>query len=433
MRATAEAILKNAQSEYAKTQPRDFCKRNLMLRFLNTKDSPPADCETLPLKELEALVDKTNAETMGNKDPWGQTLLGTHAAIESVKSMFDKDFERLRSSEASDPTKALQEIARIKATRAPDRSEASSMFSMICLKETPLDSTNCVKALKSIEQRASTAETGVANIELWEELYSNRKYDEGLRLAALKLKSRMDGNFAKDANIFEDLQSSFRDSGMTPAAAVEATWNTLGAISNGGQNTSKRTDTFDPDWTLQKSVSLNLIAASMTYIDMKKEDKGYPLYSYPKEVQTTCNTQKPYHFWMSAYLARELRKQNISEDTAERAVYIAEQGYQIRRGAAATTNSILTREPFDPAHQIVRTDLAFAAAGAVFGAQSMNKNPMKNLNVSAAIVSLIDAGAVKKAIPKAEAEKLNLLDSYFKWTEIFAPEAALSKIKKQRR
>lgn len=156
------------------------------------------------------------------------------------------------------------------------------------------------------------------------------------------------------------------------------------------------------------------------------------MYSYPRNVKSKCDNSKPYHFWMSAYLSRSLVKEHgISPRDAANATFIAEKAYQINRNVAGdgnqVKNTIFTSALFSPVHQIVRTDLAYAAAGAHYGSRSVDSTSSKEYDVNGAIVNLMKNAGTESVI--AGESNGDQIATYFSWNKIFSPNAALSYLK----
>lgn len=190
----------------------------------------------------------------------------------------------------------------------------------------------------------------------------------------------------------------------------------------------------------QNLKALGFIAAAITNLDYKRDREELPLYSYPKEVKTSCNNSKPYHFWMSAYNARELvNKDGFSAETARLASFATEKAYQITRNSRFSANSnstlsnITTYPVYSPTSQIVRTDLAYAAAGANYGSGAKTQ-----VNVDQTLTKLMKAtpnfavdnstkyySEYKKQNYDADSDSPSLPYLYQKWKLIFAPNVAI--------
>lgn len=113
------------------------------------------------------------------------------------------------------------------------------------------------------------------------------------------------------------------------------TWTTLAVIAIGGANTGIKV--FDmirgPENAIVTKVALTTIAAAAPYLDYLGRARGH-IYSFPKNIKTSCDYGKPYHFWMTAFLAYRLTKENGNVPAAAAAAYISQIGYQMKSTTA---------------------------------------------------------------------------------------------------
>ncbi len=458
---TCKAIQNDSSKEknllFARSNIGEFCKRNMFLRFLNSKDAAPNNCDSTTTQDLEEIVNRKGFSTFF--DPWNLSLLSTSASRESAYNLFfglwqrgmchdcqnmtfylstPEDAQKLFSRPFSSST-PFEKLAQLRKSYESQKQNSSlkdaAVTGIFCAAESLFNMKSCYRGLDIIADKTKIVYINESlpytNVDLWERFFGTKKYDEGLRYAALKLLSRATNGISAEANIFDDLIESYVKSGFSQADANEAVIDTMGLISNGGPNTLKRANFFEG--YSGKVAALGYIANTLVYLDSKKKERGMRLYSYPKNVSTSCDNAKPYHFWNSAYLAKELKKMNFDDLSSVRTVYIAQIGYQLKRevgynpGSAKnnpTKNAILTREAYDPAHQIVRTDLAYAAAGALFGVAGEKRQ----INVDKILIDLLSSSSAEPTITRKEAYNLSAAESYFIWRKVFAPDAALKSV-----
>jgi len=319
------------------------------------------------------------------------------------------------------------------------------------------NASGCSRALKGVI--ASVVPTGAdggagtkfSDLEDWKEIMTNDKYDEGLRQMSLLLIKRSKGAPEASANVMDDLKSSFQKSNMSPKEAEQAALTTLAVLANGGANTISRVQELEeknindttgadvPQTLSQKSQSLSFIAAMLPWLDGYKSQQGDSLYSLPKNVKSSCDDSKSYHFWMIARLAQKMAQQpNVSPEAAAQAAYTIENAYQLKREAGRPTenpdgtdgNQPLTRNVYDSSSQLDRTDLSFAVAGAFYGA-NFDKQASLKLDVDSSLPVLIDHGTVLEPLLKPDAETMGSFSKYTRWESIFAPKSAFDNIKQQ--
>ena len=451
-----EGVQKEKVVEYATEDMADFCKRNFILRFLNSQKSAPPNCSILSLKELEKIAnDKIKSLDKYALDSWDLSLISTENSRNQSVDVFQNNKSVAsygkRLSYNFDTISTISndryDIIFKKLKNDLDNSESiisssnqNMMKTVACAKTALFSLISCKSSLDFVEKTATPRifkNQNVTNIvfqakvltpEAWLYVYKNNRLDNALITLAKELQSKLkSGNIDDTGNIFDDLNSHFIADGLTQEEATEATFQILAIISNGGPNTASRIVGLDLE-ALPKSSAIAFLSQAMGAIDYLKQKKGFSLYSYPSEIKTKCDYAKPYHFWMSAYLSQELVKNKIAtEENAPEFVFLAQKGYQINRdvlsSGAGKTSKVLSAESFGPIKQIIRLDLSFAAAGAIFGAKQFNNlTPIKQIDVDRATVALLKkAQSTKTEIKDSD----SFLQKYSAWNEQFAPDEAL--------
>ncbi len=230
----------------------------------------------------------------------------------------------------------------------------------------------CAAALDSVITRSMPVKGpggfSYTQPQLYREFLNDTTYTDGLRRAALKVLDKA-ASGASSGDLFSDLRASFAESGFSAERADDATWKTLALLATGGPNTGRRTLHMRaaPE-VFSTKVSLSVLSTLAPYLDSLSIASGHP-YSYPPDVHTTCDTGKPYHFWLTAYLARSLVREGTSPRAAAAAAFLGEKGYQMMSESETRDPRQPFREPFLAAYSnSVRMDLAVASAGAAYGA-----------------------------------------------------------------
>lgn len=165
----------------------------------------------------------------------------------------------------------------------------------------------------------------------------------------------------------------------------------------------------------------------MPLADSLSVSSGHP-YVYPKTVTTRCDTEKPYHFWLTAFLARDLVKNHkISARGAAAAAFSAQKGYEMLSSTVSRDPSKAFQvETFDPHNNLMRADMGFSSAGAVYGAQSaVGKVP--SLDVDLGIKAMIEGAVSKPVLTDKESKELVRsmgLEFMMRWNAILSPNSA---------
>ena len=299
------------------------------------------------------------------------------------------------------------------------------------------DIPSCAKQFGSIYDYAAPIE-GLTAYDSIERVLTDRSYDEGLARAALRVMDQVEGGRAS-ANLYEDLYRSYLESGNHPVDADDRAWEVIAVLSARGPNLFKLYGLYTPE-NSRSLVALALIAAGTPYLDQITYATGHP-YSYPPRVSTRCNFGKPYHFWLTAYLARLATRASGDRTVGSAAGYLFQVGYQaLKKEDGRDPLRAFTTPTFDHPNNKIRLDLAAAASGAVYGAIAATSPPGpvpdgapidsdENLRIllrDAQEMPVIDAGAAKALWGGIEQGRLGLE----RWLAIFAARSALENARK---
>lgn len=242
-----------------------------------------------------------------------------------------------------------------------------------CASVSPMNSLSCQSAVNDIIALIQYNRNLILP-SVWERVLTSPTYKEGLRLAALKLIQKTREIPTKRANVFDDIKSSFIETGLGAGQAEDAAWDVLAVYSNGGHNAISRTMMLAwPSGFASSAVSVAMISSALTLLDFKQHERGLGHYAYPSGVSGSCLNPKPYHFWLSAYLARHLKKKGYSSEVSAIASFVSAKGYQVNRVLVASDEwgalkKLFVKDVFHPTNQVIRMDLTLASAGAVYGA-----------------------------------------------------------------
>lgn len=426
-------ILKNTQVNSAKHNMAGFCKSVLLNRYMNTKNIPIERRLNKSVSELEKEADKIKFEVPEGDETWNLTLISTKKSRQAAFNIAaHNNDDHLKDDKSDEPVKVdtKEQYGDRLITSQMDLFETAA-----CAREEILKTFACKKALEEISKigKPSTENSKRMTPDAWKAIYEKVEYDKGLSIAASALReivTHPEGNLRSDTNVYDFLQKSFLKSGMPLDKALRATWDTLGAIANAGPSTNFRARSISDG---VKTSNLNMIANAMGMLDYLKQERGWPLFSYPKTINSSCDSAKPYHFWMSAYLGRKLAQdQNLSREDVTKYVVLSEKGYQANRelgrpfSSSGHLSTMLKREDFDPAQQVIRMDLAYSAAGAAFGAESTSKIPAEHpYDVNKTIVNLIESSG--KTMSEGD-ETFNQLEKLKNFETVFRPDVAITSV-----
>jgi hypothetical protein len=271
---------------------------------------------------------------------------------------------------------------------------------------------------------------GHTGYEILEKVLKDASYDAGLILAAKRVAGRLKQTLRTSDNFYDDILNSFIEAGNNLASAQDKTWNVLGVIATGGSNLASRLILNDST-SRRKLTSLNILSTVPGVLDLDSAASGH-IYSFPKSVKLGCETGKNYHFWYTAYLARQA---TLETGQARASAVAAFQLAKATRVSFNSSNQAVDLSSLDrPYMYIMRADIADEAAGAVFGAfAAMGKTP--NLDVNSAIADLIrttgqgdpgPASGLLTMFPLGDAGAK--FKAYEIWMESFNPNMAFTEL-----
>jgi hypothetical protein len=257
---------------------------------------------------------------------------------------------------------------------------------------------------------------------------------EPMLSAALTVLNRMEGKLPSSGSIFDDILSAFKKHGFNDADAYDLTWDVMGLVTASGTSTAGKLEKFkcSPLANTIKVATAVLMGGAMV-LDARMAGSGH-LYSFPSNVKTNCRSGKPYHFWQTAFFAREMAKKEGNAEGAANAAWIVEKGYQQYSETTGRDPKRAFMVPtFDSANNKIRVDLAFAATGASFGASSVTANH-KALDLDGALTEMVKSAKVLPTLTESEAASFNqnmvrMAEGAFRWDRIFNGEAGFKKLK----
>lgn len=313
---------------------------------------------------------------------------------------------------------------------------AQAMFA--CKDVTLLSLAGCAQGL-TIVRKIARPVRDMTLIGTWKEVVTDPVYYRVFHALALRMLDRIGGRVKSDDRLFDDISRLFQDEVKDPKLAKEYTWKTMGFLATAGTNLAFHTGIVCGGPTPEKNALhevLYVIGMAPVIIDRLTAPQGY-LYSYPREVNDVCDYGKSYHFWMTAYLAREVAKQTGNETAAAAAAFTAEKGYQfLTQTAGRDPSQPFKANAFSNYNNNIRLDLTQAAAGAWFGAMSLkpNQKQVDRQQFDNGIRNTFDGVRMIPINSKYEfpgtSSPLRLLGAYSDWKKVSNPDASFEYFEK---
>jgi hypothetical protein len=343
---------------------------------LTSKLTVPEFCRVNAFRDQEEQVEENDRHWV-DTNMWLGALAPSLEKRQWMLDTFTPDHKSLavkaRSLTKAETAQCQSEIAKLaaKPMQQSEEANATALQAAYFCKDVTLLHLNTCASLVPVLLQTMKPVGDINLINLWLEFLSKSVYakvlakvlDKNLRLVAHKT--------APKTRFFEDLKTGFLRELKDREQATDATFTVLAILSTDGNNTSAYMPCEVPPSTgLEQLISITGIMNSV--LDRLTAQKGF-LYTYPAEADVTCDYGKTYHFWMAAYLAREGTKQTHDPVGAAAAAFTLNKGYQfLKEGGGRNRSNAFTQNVFSNYNNNMRLDLAQAAAGAWFGATSLN-------------------------------------------------------------
>jgi hypothetical protein len=190
-------------------------------------------------------------------------------------------------------------------------------------------------------------------------------------------------------SLYSDLMNGFRAAGSSAEEAQRQTFAVLAVYGARGASLQVMGSLFHSE-SAPVVAAMYVIFAHLGMVDARRYAQHMTPYSLPTGVQFNCNYGRPYHFWMSAYLAWKLGQDGFDKVSSSLAVHLAGVGYEFSMNAWGKAQyRIYLDEFFNPYNVNVQLNIAQNDAGASFGARlEKGQSPFFTpLDIDAAISS----------------------------------------------
>jgi hypothetical protein len=307
-----------------------------------------------------------------------QVRLGPGFVPDICKHDFSSYFHKLSESPAQYPSdfkkKYSDNFSKLyNGINNPDRTAAAKNAAAFIV---------CPKNTTYLKCKAAFAE-GVTKLnpgglflapEIYTEVMTNPAYVQPLSRVIAKLYDNMglakQNRLTDPGDLYNDLLTAFKQSGVSNTVAEDMTWNVLELYSGRGAAADYYYAFSKPE-NFPVVASLGLLASMTAYFDRYSLEHHLKIYSLPVGVSTSCDYTRPYHFWLAAYLAHGFKKEGYSDQATFEAVHELEKTYEEFGGAATkkSLSSIAKDSPHGSYEVETQKNIAFNDAGAIYGIQ----------------------------------------------------------------
>lgn len=302
----------------------------------------------------------------------------------------------------------------------------NAILILACGKLAPGDAIKCQKAVSYLYKNSAPSTlcgSAITYPQIWSNFLSDSKYYPGIKLATDKLSLEVLEKNVQSPNLLTLLLESYKKSKKFGSEEAEsAAWETLAIIANGAQNTDVRLNGMSDVKSLDQQMSF--LSHSAGIIDFENIQTPSNSFSFPPEIVGSCLTTKPYHFWMGAFQARELRKSGYSPREAMMAVLMYAKAYNTQGEKGNERLALIFEKPWNhPTLSVIRHDLILNILGSAYGAGLLEG---KKINIETIFNKVFETRPKiaeldykKQAIPLAE----NRMKAYLYWDKVFVPDA----------
>lgn len=256
-----------------------------------------------------------------------------------------------------------------------------------CADFSPLHARSCAEALQYILKEVRP----VQNDNLFYVQAEVKSDPFSLRAAwslALIIQGRIDALSPPSGNLWDDTLQAFENAGVIHLAdRIEKALKLLATYSTNGPVTW-RYGSMGGDAI---ATPLRVIGTGITVLN--SQSKGQYLYTLPAQVHSRCDNAKPYHFWMSAYLAYAAAKKFKSPEAGRTAAFIAALGYQMRAEREGTRDpeQIFREPPHAPYANAIRMDLAHVIHATRWSVSLLRNKPLtRPLSIDQTLKKMMD-------------------------------------------
>ena len=268
----------------------------------------------------------------------------------------------------------------------------------------------------TVKNPISSTGGAFAYIPAYQDVFTNSDYVAPLAYAATAMKEKSDHPEKHHplGSFYQDLVDAFIHYGHSPSDSQTMAINVLGIYGTRGVPAV-------PQWEMAARLgkgpmvtmaAIGMMAAESNYLEGLAIDRGEN-YALPPGVHSNCLYLRPYHFWMSAYLAQKLKQQGFADNDIFEAIHLLNVLYE-KFGAVATNKTKYEKLESlidgDPSYWglFVETqkDIAFNDAGLFWMLQNPQASPSVSLDVDQILSPMFKSSMVNDQIQNDQGMQL---------------------------
>lgn len=348
------------------------------------------------------------------RGPLGENLKLAQSAVPLTQTQIDSCQKELSDLKE----KPLQQGTDIKATLL--------QASYLCKDVTILHAVSCASNMQSMVEKVKPRDN-YNLIDTWFDVLKDPIYIKVIKKIALQNHELIINQKIPNTRFFDDLKNAFDLELKDQKKAEDYTFKLLGVLSSNGNASYS----FVPcDVPVNIKFVIQMLSLGSAVLDRRTAQNGF-IYTYPKEVDSICDYGKNYHFWMTAFLAREAAKESGDVKAAAAAAFTLDKGYQfMKEGVGRDRTRAFKEEVYSNYINNMRLDMTQSAAGAWYGATSVNPkdNKLSRLKYETGMREMFYGAQSLPADPQFvfpdTSNPLKVLSVYSTWKKILNPDAA---------
>jgi hypothetical protein len=357
--------------------------------------------------------------------------------VKNNQNLFSESFGTYNNAGRPNFAKELGYRANYLSNNENDLQQANDMkaaeklgSAVICAQYVGLfNASTCMDAVRSIKKIMSPV-NNISLLSLIAEIIANPVYNDAAMDLAIMIQEKIDNDSQPKGNLFDDLKSIFKSYGETEEQAIDKSFKLIALYASNGPTTPQYISAYLSEQQVKLYVGLAAFSTGITVLNQRTYKTGHP-YVLPANYQSTCDNGKPYHFWMSAFLARYSGQVVGNAKIGSAAAFISQIGYQMVSKTSGRDPLRAFATPSDStANQKIRLDITSASLGAHFGASFVGSPSLSK------DIKLSQDEALKKMLTESQSLEVLTADEltnawtsggglfgYQRWQKIFAPEA----------
>ncbi len=257
-------------------------------------------------------------------------------------------------------------------------------------------------------------------------VFGDLDYHRLIKWTALELMHLVEKEAIPQSRLFDVVLKTAKEIKGDLNQATEMAWNIIGLYSFYGAAIGSNLVRITPE-VREMGLAFDLFSSAIQVLDSRMQPQG-SLFSLPQSFRTHLDSGKPYHFWASAYLTRQLMRAGYSSFVSSLAPWLSQIGYQMLSSTKGRDPiRVFMLKKVDYSSLKIRMDLVNSAAGIRHGLDAFSGSGAKNYSIEDSFYYSFLKG---EESPQFQDRKVaseffyngSGIKPYLRWTSIFRPK-----------